>query len=149
MKLRLLITLFLGCISFYGFTAPKLSDLEEKFPNLQEFPKCEDIDKLNKKALDLEIVSQSLLQIKNLVEYRNGLEVTYNAIGRISYNSNEYLIYEMKNGYEYEIYLSVYSDKNSYPLTLTIYRSLAGNCEIEYWHSCISPWQYNHVIQRS
>ena len=25
------------------------------------------------------------------------------------------------------------------------------HCKIEagFWHSCISPWQYNHVIQRS
>ena len=23
-----------------------------------------------------------------------------------------------------------------------------GDHDVLYWHSCISPWQYNHVIQR-
>ena len=26
---------------------------------------------------------------------------------------------------------------------------ISKHCAAPHWHSCISPWQYNHVIQRS
>lgn len=146
MKLRLFIILLIGYISFYGYTVPKLSDLEELFPIMREFPKCEEeINKLDKKALPWEIVSQSLLQIKNMVEYRNGMKIMYNAIGRITYNSNVYLLYDMTDGYEYEIYMSVYSNIYSYPPTLMIYRSIAGECEIEYFINNGRITLVNHI----
>ena len=64
MTLRLFITLILGCISFYGHTVSKSPILEELFPIIQDFPKCEEkLNQIEKKALPWEVVSQYLLQI--------------------------------------------------------------------------------------
>ena len=37
-------------------------------------------------------------------------------------------------------------DNTAVPLPFEIYATLKTS---KYGHSCISPWQYNHVIQRS
>lgn len=146
MALRLLITLILGCISFYGYTASKSPIWEELFPFIQEFPKCEEkLNHIEKNALPWEVVSQYLLQIKNKVEYNNGLKNKYHAIGRIIYKSNIYLLYDMTDGYEYEVYMCVYSAEKSYPLTLIIYRSISGECEIDFSINNGRITLHNHI----
>ena len=109
------------------------SVLKDIFPVLQEFPKnFEALGRLKTNELPCEVVSQYLLQTKNEVEYRLCLKNKYRAIGRIEYNSNVFLLYDMANGYEYEIYMSLCPRDNSYPLTLKIYKNMTGNSEITF-----------------
>lgn len=107
--------------------------LEDIFPVLQDFPKnFEELGQLKTNELPCEVVSRYLLQTENEVEYRLCLKNKYRAIGRIEYNSNVFFLYDMANGYEYEIYMSLCPQDNSYPLTLKIYKNMTGNSEITF-----------------
>lgn len=132
---RFFIIFVFANISNNGYTSTINDSIwEENFPIMQKMPKCKkEIEQMEKIPLSSEIVSQHLLQIKNTVEYGNGLKLKYNAIGQITYESNIYILYDKTDGYEYEVYMCVLSNKKtSYPLTLKIYYSIAGVCDIDF-----------------
>ncbi|MGM9865121.1 MAG: hypothetical protein ACI30P_02455 [Muribaculaceae bacterium] len=106
------------------------SVLKRLFPVIHEFPKnIEDVAKMQKEELPRAVVAKYLQQIKNDVEYRGSHKPRYRAIGSIEYGSNVYLLYDVTNGYDYELYLCLHPQNNPYPRTLKIFKS-TGGCEI-------------------
>lgn len=152
MNFRLLIFILLGGLSMGCYAAPEgqgkipeggsailtgsvpdtaaesaVPALDEVFPVLNDIPKnMVELQQLPANELPCEVVSRYLLQVKNANRFLKGFEIKYRAFGRFVYNSNVYLIYDMTNGVEHEVYLSLYPKRKSYPLTLKIYEDFHG-----------------------
>ncbi|MDD5839833.1 MAG: hypothetical protein PUC94_07310 [Bacteroidales bacterium] len=157
MNFRLLIFILLGGLSMGCYAAPEgqgkipeggsailtgsvpdtaaessVPALDEIFPVLNDIPKnMVELQQLPANELPCEVVSRYLLQVKNANRFLKGFEIKYRAFGRFVYNSNVYLLYDMTNGVEHEVYLSLYPKKKSYPLTLKIYQDFNGD-EIDF-----------------
>lgn len=91
------------------------------------------MDQWKKTIIPIDTVARYLVQVANNVEFANSActPTKYEAIENYTLNNNRFLVYKViKPGDIIERYICDWTGKPGYPVTLLIYKSIAGKVEI-------------------